>query len=629
MDMERRSIDVAREEVLERLHSRGDFLKLLGAAGVGAAAGASLLPGSAEGTVSTGLEPTDFHFTTRERFRPFDLLAKNFVQLDDTFTTNTKSNYTILRPGPASEDDGTVTISNGKLRFDGQDDYYTVLKSGTGQRAPYATVIIDVASLPGGTVYAGLYKDNRNYVHAYYNKNTNTVGLEARVDGTLYELGSTQPDPSDFGTSFKFAFVANENEVTALVGDRFMDIGNFRPLIKRDVKFETGDELDLRRKGVLATFKNGFGARNGSGRAIILDSVLAGYFGEAGVRDPHCVQYADGTPYIKDNKLYFTLTNAGLGFFEKAHLTVWTMDLSDYTNIEQVGNIFWYNEGQPNIILGHHAGQIIRDEEEGRWIVVASSWGDFGPQGGDQGNFNTITYPDEAPTYEPPVDILYNEVPLSVNLLRDVHILEGKKHPVNAAPFPTEGKWDPGLTRINGRWHLSYVIALDLFSDFQPALARSPLGADHTAVRFVGADWEKRATEGPIIQKLGGEWRLFASCGDDEPEQFQNRYPIYFLRSANSNTPVTRPRSSDPDQTDNAPGLAFDGYLDAPHPTNIPHPQIVPISITRDGRRRTKYIMITFNGDQFFERVLGYGTHGDFFVMQATRTVAGWEFRPR
>ena len=142
MDMERRSIDVAREEVLERLHSRGDFLKLLGAAGVGAAAGASLLPGSAEGAVSTGLEPTDFQFTTRERFRPFDLLAKNFVQLDDTFTTNTKSNYTILLPGPASEDDGTVTISNGKLRFDGQDDYYTALKSGTGQRAPYATVII-------------------------------------------------------------------------------------------------------------------------------------------------------------------------------------------------------------------------------------------------------------------------------------------------------------------------------------------------------------------------------------------------------------------------------------------------------------------------------------------------------
>ncbi len=624
--MEKRSIDTARGEILERLHSRGDFLKLLGAAGVGAAAGTSLLPGSAEGAVRTGLEPTDFHFTTRERFRPFDLLAKNFVRLDDNFSTNTRSNYTILRPGPPGEDDGTVGISSGKLRFDGESDYYTILKSRTGQRAPFATVILDVASIRGGTVYAGLYKDNDNYVHAYYNKNTNTVGLEARVDGELYELGSMQPDPSDFGTSFKFAFVVNENRVVALVGDRFMDIGNFRPLIERDVFFETEGALDLRRKGVLATFKNGFGARSGSGRAILFDGVRAGYFGEAGVRDPHCVQYADGTPYIKNNKLYFTVTNAGLGFFEKAHWGVWAMDLSDYTNIEQVGNIFWYNAGQPNIILGHHAGQIIRDEQEDRWILLASSWGDFGPQGGDRGNFGTITYPDEAPTYEPPVDVIYDELPLSVNPLRGVHILEGKKHPVNAIPFPTEGKWDPGLTRINGRWYLAYVIALDLFSDFQPALARSPRGADHKAVRFVGADWGKRATEGPIIQKLGGEWRLFASCGDDEPQQFQNRYPIYFLRSSN---PEVDEENRDLAEAGNGQGLAFDGYLEAPHPTNIPHPQIVPISITVNGRRRTKYIMITFNGDQFFERVLGYGTHGDFFVMQATRTVAGWEFRPR
>ena len=157
-------------------------------------------------------------------------------------------------------------------------------------------MIIDVASIRGGTVYAGPVQGRGNYVHAYYNKNTNTVGLEAGSTGRLYELGSMQPDPSDFGTSFKFAFVVNENRVVALVGDRFMDIGNFRPLIERDVAFETDDPdteafdpaLDLRRKGVLATFKNGFGARSGSGRAILFDGVRAGYFGEAGVRDPHC-----------------------------------------------------------------------------------------------------------------------------------------------------------------------------------------------------------------------------------------------------------------------------------------------------------------------------------------------------
>ncbi len=338
------------------------------------------------------------------------------------------------------------------------------------------------------------------------------------------------------------------------------------------------------------------------------------------------------------------------------------MDLSDYTDIEQVGNIFWRNAddpptdgdpGDPGKVYGHHAGQIIRDEEESRWIVVASTWGDFGPQGGDgptTGGFGNITYPDER-NYEPPVDIVYAEeiedsggLPLSTNILRGVHVLEGKKHPVNAVPFPTEGKWDPGLTRINGQWYMSYVIALDLFSNFQPALARSRVGGDHTeTVEFVGADWEKRATEGSIIQKLGGEWRMFASCGDDEFPEFQGRYPIYFIdEAANPDAPAELPPGS-PDRPRDTPErfeppteqekklrrLAFDGYLDAPHPTNIPHPQIVPISYRSGGRTRTKYIWITFNGDQYYIERLGYGTHGDFYVMQAEETVRGREFPQR
>jgi hypothetical protein len=608
MDHRMDSVGAGREA--EGVLNRADFLKLAGAAGIGAAAGASLLP-AAEAAVRTKLDPTEFSFSTREQFRPFDLLAKNFVQLDDSFDRNTTGNYTVLRPGSSEEDDGSVRAGNGKLRFTGQDAYYTILKSNTGQKAPFATVIVEVASLREGTVYAGLYRNESNYVHVYYDKDINEVGIEARVNGVPYKLGSTQPEQGLFDAPFRFAFVANENEVTALVGDRSSDIGNFRPLIKRDVTSanNTPTGLDLRDVTVLKTYKNGFGARSSEDSTIVFDRVRAGYFGEAGVRDPHAVQYANGAPYIKNNKLYFTLTNAGLGFFEKAHWAVWTMDLADYTKIEQVGNIFWRNAGEPLKVLGHHAGQIVLDEAEDRWIVVVSSWGDFGPQGGDGGADGVDDLSD------PPVDILYAERPSSENLLDGVHILTGKKHPVNAVPFPTEGKWDPGLTRIGGRWYLSYVIALDLFTDFQPALARSPRDADHTEqLEFVGADWGKVATEGPIIQKLGGEWRLFASCGDDEPEQFENKYPIYFLKAAN-------PGAAAADRQ-----LKFDGYLDAPHPTNIPHPMIVPIPIRRGLRRRTKYIMITFNGTQYYEPLLGYGTHGDFYVMQAEQTVRGYEF---
>jgi hypothetical protein len=595
--VEKKVTDVTGTEAVTRLRSREEFLKMAGAAGVGAALASNVLVREALGQ-DVGLDPTDFSFSTVTKFRPFNLLAKNFIRLDDSFEKNTTGNYTILRPGDLEEDNGTVRAGGGELRFDGQDDYYTVLKSNTGEKAPYVTVILEVASLPEGTVYAGLYRDEGDYVHAYYDSDTNTVSLEAAVGGDVKPLGSTQPDEQRlFEAPFRFAFVANENEVTALVGDRSSDIGNFRPIIKKDVtRDENGvpTRLDLRSEDVLQTYKNGFGTRSEAGATIVFDRVRAGYYGEAGVRDPHCIQYADGTPYIKDNKLYFTLTNAGLGFFEKAHWAVWTMDLSDYTKIEQVGNVFWRNEEDPTKVLGHHAGQIILDGAKDRWIVLASSWGDFGPQGG------TNTTP-----AAPPVDILYDELPSSINLLKGVHILTGKKHPVNAVPEPTEGKWDPGLTRIDGSWYLAYVIANDLFSDFQPALAKSPPGADHTEVTFVGTDEEKVATEGPIIQKLGDEWRVLASCGDDEPAKFQGRYPMYTLE------------------------MEFDGYLDAPHPTNIPHPMVVPIPIRSRRRKRTKYIMITFNGTQYYIERLGYGTHGDFYVMEGRPILRGYVFPPR
>ncbi len=616
--MYRKAGDAVSKEMAARLHSRGDFLKVLGAAGVGTAVGSNVLLREAlsQERLVSNPRPTDLAFSIKKQYRPFDLLAKNFVQLRDGFDSDTSANYAVLAPAPESNR-GNASIRRGALRVNG-DSYFALFRSKTLQEAPFATVIVDVQTFSDttgaeNTVLAGLVKDQSNYVAAFYNNATKKVGISVCLNGTATTLGTVD---ATLAAPLRFAFVANENEVTALVGDGSSPIGDFRPLIKRDVRSETGGALDLRREDVLSTYKNGFGARATSG-TIALGGVEAGYYGEAGVRDPHVVQYADGTPYIKDNKLYFTLTNAGLGFFEKAHWAMWTMDLSDYTKIDQVGKLFWRNAddnpddgdpGDPNKVYGHSAGQVVLDEAKGRWIVLVSSWGDFGPQGGDRALEPSTVTPNPA---NPPVDILYTELTNSTNhLLTGVHILTGKKHPVNTLPFPTEGKWDPGLTRIGDRWYLSYVIANDLFTDFQPALARSALGGDHTALTFVGTDGGKRATEGPIIQKIGSQWRVLASCGDDEPPELQGKYPMYTLE------------------------MRFDGYLDAPHPTNIPHPMVVPVPLSTGN---TKYIMITFNGDQYYERVgdenspflLGYGTHGDFYVMEAAQVMRGYAFPPR
>lgn len=41
-------------------------------------------------------------------------------------------------------------------------------------------------------------------------------------------------------------------------------------------------------------------------------------------------------------------------------------------------------------------------------------------------------------------------------------------------------------------------------------------------------------------------------------------------------------------------GVNLTGYLNAPNPTNIPHPTIVPLGVP--GRNRMRYIAVTFNG---------------------------------
>lgn len=290
---------------------RATFLKLLGAAGLGAAAGANLLPEEAGAEVQTTLAPEDFVFTRREQFRPFDLLAGNFVELSDGFKEDTSENYTVLAP-PPERTAGTVEIGGGEAAISGQ-RHYTILKSDTGQDAPFAAVIVDVKSLvgpgpgPEDSVFAGLYKDPDNFVHAFYNHRNKIAGFDVVSNGQTFGLGVER---ADLQAPFRFAFVANENEVTALVSTGRNDEG-WQPLVKRNVQDARRDGLpvlDLRDTQTLAEYKNGFGARANEGGTIVFDRVRAGYFGEAGLRDPHLVQYADGSPYIKDSKLFFTFT---------------------------------------------------------------------------------------------------------------------------------------------------------------------------------------------------------------------------------------------------------------------------------------------------------------------------------
>jgi hypothetical protein len=556
-------------------HSRREVLGMLGAAGLGSAvlgAGALVRPGTAaaEAALAPRIDPTDLSFAIRAQYRPFEIVADGFVAVDDRFGPGGGSHpYSALAPAPEL-DPGAASRGRGTLSVAGT-SFFSLFAAAAGPVAPYAAVQVDVASFAGtagatqDTVVAGLVAGAADYVVASYDRATRTVAIEVVNGGQRHPLVQATVD---LAAPFAFAFVLNENNVIALA-----DTGDgFRPLVRANV----ASILDLRDPGVLGRYRYGFGARADSG-TIALDRVRAGLWGKAGVRDPHVVTWADGTPYIVDGKLYLTLTNAGLGFFEFAHWGVYTLDLADVASpraLRQVGKIFFQRGGR---LVGDHAGHIVFDDAIGAFRVLASNWGTF------SGNGVAITSA-----------VVRRDVLHGVTVIREPGIL----------PLPTDvSRWDPHMVRIRGRWYVAFVESpsQDPFV-FHPALARGPASGEFGSFRLVGRDLERTMTEGMVMQKIGGRWYVLCSSSRDEGPG-GGHYRIYDLR------------------------MRFVGFLNAPYPTNIPHPMVVPIAIPHAGR--TRYLLLTFNGTQYFEDVLGYGTHGDFFVMEAAQVPRGFEFRPR
>ncbi len=574
--------------------NRRDLLKLIGAAGITVAAGPALTATSAwaqEAPEVPDLDPTDLEFVTRSQFRPREVVARNFVELRDEFDSRDPG-YTRLAPAPELNR-GRIRRAGGRLSVSGDDAFSTVFRAPTGPVAPYAAVQVGVRSLSDepdlaeNTVSAGLVRSAGNQVVASYNHATGTVAIDVIVRRRRRRIN--QRTNIELEAPFTFAVVVNENNVIALV-DRGDGEGPI-PLLRSNV----ASIVDLRDPEVLGLHRYGFGVRAEAGE-IVLDRVEAGLWGKAGVRDPHVVNFADGTPYIVDGKVFLTMTNAGLGFFQFAHWGVYTLDLADPFRpeaLEEVGKIFFRRDGR---LVGDHAGHLVYDEEIGGFHVLASTWGTF------SGNGVSVTY-----------------ATVQGELLGGVHVVEEPED----LDLPTDlSRWDPHAVKIDGRWHVAFVESpTQTPFTFGPALARSRGGTRIGRLELVGRDDTLggegnrgiRETEGMVIQKFGGAWYVLSSSSSiqaDDPD----RYLIYDLN------------------------MEFVGFLNADHPTNIPHPMVFPIAIPDEETGSTRWLLITFEGTQFFidpdpeeplAFALGYGTHGDVVIQEATELVPGFEFPPR
>jgi hypothetical protein len=513
------------------------------------------------------LEPSllDLEFSIIEQFRPFDLLSERFTQVHEQFREATLRHFT----GTGVQSDGDLaqmTLSPGRLRLTSSQAEPMLLRSETGPLAPYCTVVVTMGGSETGINEAG----------------TVAAGLVQDAGNFVIASFENNGDPArgtvgiDVRVSGTKTRVASANaDLAGAMRCAFAVNENYvTALVAKGadwvplVQHRITDLLDLRDPAVLRQFRYGFGA-GGTGTTVTIADVRAGYFGQAGIRDLHVISYSDGRPYIRKGKLYFTATQAGLSFFQAAHWGIWTLDLDEPHRVEQVATLFFERDG---FVLGDHAGQIVADEREGGFHVAVSSWGDFAFKGVH------VRY---CRTFE--------------NILSGVHVLKSAR-----MSLPTDvSAWDPSMVRIGGRWYVGFVESP--YQDpargfnFHPALARSDRGGSLNRLSKVGADLSRDQTEGTILQKVGGRWYLLASDGADR------QYRVYDL------------------------SMKLLGFLKAPYGSNIPHPQVVPIF----KRGQTSYLLITFEGTQYHEKLLGYGTHGDLIIMRAAQTRQGSEFERR
>lgn len=294
----------------------------------------------------------------------------------------------------------------------------------------------------------------------------------------------------------------------------------------------------------------------------------AGTFGQLGLRDVRLVTWADGSAYrTDDGSVMLSATAAGPGFFGTAHTSTWTLNAQG--GVRRGAELYFQRPDRPGG-YGDHATHVVRDGD--RWLVATSTWSDFPA--------------DRQARAGARVGITLAET--TADLTCGQHLLATRTLDL-PTDGPSVGVWDPHLVRDDaGGWLVGYVTARRFF-DFHPVLAAGP-SLDELTLR--GAATDRTATEGTTLARLDGTWRVLASDGRDNRRGVRGRFPVFDT------------------------SMREVGTVDAPYPTNIPWPTLVPPDPDEPGDR---WRLVTFDGTPSGGALVGYGTHGDLLVMRGTR----------
>ncbi|MBE7325872.1 hypothetical protein IEQ44_14560 [Nocardioides sp. Y6] len=296
----------------------------------------------------------------------------------------------------------------------------------------------------------------------------------------------------------------------------------------------------------------------------LLRDVVAGGFGQLGLRDLRFVSTARGDLVRDGEHLLLSATSAGPGFFDTAHTSLWRLH-PETLALEHLSDLWFRRSGEQGRtgVFGDHATHVVRDGDT--WLVATSTWGDF----------------DRAAR---PVRVVLAET--TADLTSGEHVLDARDLPLPTDGFRSVGVWDPHLLRTGDGWRVGYVSARKYFT-FHPVLAAGPTLDD---LQVTAADTGRRATEGTTWLELDGRLRVLASDGRDGARGARERFVVL-------------------DEE-----LQEVGTLDAPYSTNLPWPTLARLA-------DDSWLMATFDGTPAGGEILGYGTHGDVVLMRSTPDV--------
>jgi hypothetical protein len=444
-------------------------------------------------------------------------------------------------------------VAPGTVVLDGSLD--RDLQGVTPHPAPYAAVLATLPAAATGRLELSL-DTAATRLAGWWDLDAGAVGLEVESAGRASSHRSRRHGRPGAGAD-ALALTLTGTHLTVLLREP-------RGWTARG-RVDLRDRLDTRDEAWLASLRTG---QRWVGRgATPPGRVVAGGFGQLGLRDVRLVTRPDGTAYRPDGRLLLSATSAGPGFFDTAHTSVWTLD-PDSCELEHRSDLFFRRAGQAGV-YGDHATHLVRDG--GRWLVATSTWGDF-----------DLSLPDAT--------VAVTRAVTDADLLAGRHVLDTRPLPLPTEGLRSVGVWDPHLVRDGDRWLVGYVSARKFFR-FHPALAEGP-DLDALALRAVAGD--RVATEGTTLARLdgpdgaagaNGAWRVLASDGRDGRRGQRRGFPVFDL------------------------DLNEVGALDAVYPTNIPWPSVVRLD---DGG----WLLVTFDGTPVGGPLTGYGTHGDLVVMR-------------